>query len=62
MWAHLVKWWNLLKDTRPKDDGEVEGSHAVLPVIALHQREEVAEVADEPVVRVWKLPEQISQI
>lgn len=57
-----VKWWNSLKDTRPKDGGEVEGSHAVLPVVALHQCEEVAEVAEETVVHVWKLLQQISHI
>lgn len=38
------------------------GSHAVFLVVALHKGEEVAEVAEEVVVDVWKLLEQVSHI
>lgn len=60
--SQRVKWWNSLKDTWAKDGGEVEGGHAVLRVVELHLREEAAQVAEETVVHVWKLLQQISQV
>lgn len=36
---------NSLKDTGSKHSGKVEGSHAIVLVVALHKGEEVAEVA-----------------
>lgn len=44
---------NSLEDTGSKHSGEVEGSHAVFLVVALHKGEEVTEVAEEAVVDVW---------
>lgn len=58
----MFKWWNSLKDARTKDGGQVEGGHAVLPVVELHLREEAAQVAEEAVVHVWKLQQQVSQV
>lgn len=54
--------WNSLKDTRAEDGGQVEGGHAVPPVVELHLREEAAQVAEESAVRVRKLPQQLSQV
>lgn len=55
-------WRNSLEDIRSKHSGQVEGGHAVVLVVALHVGEEVAEVAEEAVVCVWKLLQQISHI
>ena len=53
---------NLLEDAGSKHGGEVEGSHAVVFVVALHKCKEVAEVAQEAEVNIWKLLEQVSHI
>lgn len=58
----LTERSNSLKNTRSKDSGKILGSHEVFRVIALNVGEEVTEVAEEAVVNVWKLPEQISGI
>lgn len=49
------KRFNLLEDAGSKHCGEVEGSHAIFLVIALDKGKEVAEVAEEAVVGIWKL-------
>lgn len=58
----IKKRFNSLEDTGSKHSGEVEGSHTVFLVVALHKGEEVAEVAEEAVVDIWKLLEQVSHI
>lgn len=58
----LKKRFNSLKDTGSKHSGQVEGSHTVFFMVALHKGEEVAEVAEEAVVDVRKLLEQVSHI
>lgn len=62
-WPHVPsKSLNLLEDTGSKHSSEVEGSHAIVLVVALNEGKEVAEVAEEAVVDVWKLLEQVSHI
>ncbi len=58
----LKKRFNSLEDAGSKHSGEVEGSHTVFLVVALHKCEEVAEVAEEAVVDAWKLLEQVSHV
>lgn len=53
---------NSLEDTGSKHSGEVEGSHTVFLVVALHKGEEVAEVAEEAAVDVRKLLEQVFHV
>lgn len=53
---------NLLEHTGSKHSGEVEGSHAIVLVVPLDEAKEVAEVAEEAVVCVRELLEQVSQI
>lgn len=57
-----IKRCNSLEDIGSKHSGQIEGSHTVFHVVALHNGEEVAEVAEKTVVDVWKLLEKISHI
>lgn len=57
-----IKTVNSLEDTGAKNCGEIEGGHAVFLVVALHKGEELAEIAEEAVVDVWKLLQQISHV
>lgn len=51
-----------LKHSGSEDRGEVEGRHAVVLVVTLHQGEEVAEVAEEAEVNIWEPLEEVSEI
>lgn len=61
-WRPLKKKLGSLEDTGSKHSGKVEGSHAVVLMVALHKGEEVTKVAEETVVDVWKLLDQVSHI
>lgn len=53
---------NSLENTRTKHGGEVEGSHPVVLVVALHEGQEVTKVTEEVVVNVRELLDQRSQV
>lgn len=57
-----IMGWNSLKDIGSKHSCQIEGSHSVFLVIALHNGEEVTEVVEKAVVDIGKLLEQISHI
>lgn len=53
---------HLLEDTGSKHSSQVKGSHTIVRLVALNQGEELAEVAEEAVVNIWKLLEQVSRV
>lgn len=58
-WDLYKQIFYLLKDTGSKHCSKVLGRHAVFYLIPLHQSQEFADVAQEGVVNIWQLPEEV---